>query len=307
MKPSARLLMRFLLTTAVFFLVRSAWAQQDPLYAQYLNNPLLLNPAYAGATKNWQSVAGYRTQWGGFAGNPTTFNFASHLSLVDNKVGVGLVAVQDRIAEVKNTEFILNYSYRLEFKDKSFLFGLSTGVVRYNADPGLLNLQEPNDPAFLFTNNFQFNTGVGALLRSERYMAGFSIPKLIPGKITEAGQQIQIYNPHYYLFGAYYFDLTERLALKPALLLKGTSGAPASVDINANMIFNKDYTMGVLTRNFNTFGLLAQLRWKEYRFGYVFEVPTGKSIGQGFSSHEASITYSLPLFGFHSRSGFTNF
>jgi type IX secretion system PorP/SprF family membrane protein len=292
----------------IFFIAaKMTFGQQDPLYAQYLNNPLLLNPAYAGSNKNWQSLAGYRSQWGGFAGNPTTFNFASHLSLVDNKVGVGLVAVQDKIGEVKNTEFILNYSYRIEFKDKSFLFGLSTGVVRYNADPGLLNLQEPDDPAFLFTNNFQFNTGVGALLKSERYVAGFSIPKLIPGKITEAGQQIQIYNPHYYLFGAYYFDFTERLAFKPALLLKGTGGAPASVDVNANVILNKDYTVGLLTRNFNTFGLLAQLRWKEYRFGYVFEVPTGRSIGQRFSSHEFSLTYSLPFFGFHSRSEFVNF
>jgi hypothetical protein len=35
----------FLLVTAF---CSPAMAQQDPLYAQYINNPILLNPAYAG-------------------------------------------------------------------------------------------------------------------------------------------------------------------------------------------------------------------------------------------------------------------
>jgi len=30
-------------------------AQQDPLYAQYLNNPIVLNPAYAGSNQMWQT------------------------------------------------------------------------------------------------------------------------------------------------------------------------------------------------------------------------------------------------------------
>ena len=43
-------------------------------------------------------------QWAGFDGNPTTFNFSSHLSLADNKVGLGLIAVQDKIGEGTSTQ-----------------------------------------------------------------------------------------------------------------------------------------------------------------------------------------------------------
>lgn len=283
-------------------------AQQDPLYAQYINNPILLNPAYAGSNQQWQTTAGYRTQWAGFDGNPTTLNFASHLSLVDNKVGIGLTAIQDKIGEVKNTEFTLNYSYRLEVTENKYLyFGLSTGMIRYNSDPGLLNLQRRDDPAFTFVNKFQFNTGAGVMFKTESLIIALSVPKLLPTSVAENNASVQVYNQHYYLFGVFTHHFNERVMLKPAVLLKGTNGAPLSADVNLNFVFNQSYTIGALTRNLNTFGLLAQLKMKQYRFGYVFEMPTNKSVGQRFSSHEVSITYSLPFLDFHDRSMFSNF
>jgi len=286
----------------------TAYAQQDPLYSQYLNNPILLNPAYAGSNQQWQTTAGYRTQWSGFDGNPTTLNFSSHLSLVDNKVGLGLVVIQDKIAEVKNTEFNLNYSYRLELtENKYFYFGLTTGMMRYNSDPGLLNLQRVDDPSYIYTNKFQFNTGVGVMMKTEQYMIGLSVPKLLPTTIAEGGGDVRIYNQHYYLFGVFTHNFNERIMLKPALLLKGTSGAPLSADINLNLVFDQNYTFGLLTRNLNTYGVLAQLRMKQLKFGYVFEMPTNKSVGQRFSSHEVSLSYSLPFLDFHDRSMFSNF
>jgi type IX secretion system PorP/SprF family membrane protein len=286
----------------------TSYGQQDPLYAQYLNNPLLLNPAYAGSNQLWQSTAGYRTQWSGFEGNPTTLNFSSHLSMVDNKVGLGLTVIQDKIAEVKNTEFNLNYSYRLEVKENQYLFfGLSTGVMRYNSDPGLLNLQRQDDPSFTYTNEFQFNTGAGIMLKGDQYIIGLSVPKLIPSKISYTDNTVQVYNQHFYLFGSYIHYFNERLQLKPSLLLKGTQGSPLSVDLNVNVVIDQNYSLGLLTRNLNTFGLLAQIRMKQYRLGYVFEMPTNQSVGQRFTSHEISLTYSLPVLDFHDRSMFSNF
>jgi type IX secretion system PorP/SprF family membrane protein len=300
--------MKNTLTIVLMLWCITGYAQQDPLYAQYLNNPILLNPAYAGSNQQWQTTAGYRSQWSGFDGNPTTLNFSSHLSLVDNKVGVGLTAVQDKIGEVKNTEFTLNYSYRLEVIENKYLyFGLSTGMVRYNSDPGLLNLQVKNDPAFTYTNEFQFNTGAGLMLKTDQYLIGLSVPKLIPNRITENDTTVQVYNQHLYVFGVFTHNFNERLMLKPALLLKATQGAPLSLDVNINLVFDQNYTFGLLTRNLNTIGLLAQIKMKQYKFGYVFEMPTNQSVGQRFLSHEISLTYSLPFLDFHDRSMFSNF
>lgn len=298
-----------LIAAFLLFLVnQAAHAQQDPLYAQYLNNPLLINPAYAGANKSWVTNVGYRRQWAGFDGSPTTVNFSSHISLADNKVGAGLMVVQDNIGETKNTEITANYSYRIEKDDKSFMFGLSTGVMRFQVDPGRLNLQNPGDPAFGFTNETQFNTGAGAMLKSERYMVGLSVPRLIPARInTTGGQEIEIYNRHVYLFAGYLVNIGERLKFKPTTLIKGTAGAPASVDLNANLVIDQRYTAGLMTRNFNTYGLLVQADLKDIRLGYVFEVPTNRGVGQRFTSHDIALTYTLPFLMHHDRSRFSNF
>ena len=300
--------MKRILTAILLLWSITGYAQQDPLYSQYLNNPILLNPAYAGSNQQWQTTAGYRSQWSGFDGNPTTLNFSSHLSLVDNKVGLGFIAIQDKIGEVKNTELNLNYSYRLEVKANKYLyFGLSTGMMRYNSDPGLLNLQVKTDPAFYYTNEFQFNTGAGVMLKTEQYMIGLSVPKLLPTSITQADATVQVYNQHLYLFGVFTHNFNERLMLKPALLFKGIKGAPVSIDLNVNLVIDQNYTLGLLTRNLNTIGLLAQIKMKQYKFGYVFEMPTNQSQMQRLLSHEISLTHSLPFLNFHDRSMFSNF
>lgn len=285
-----------------------AKAQQDPLYAQYINNPLLINPAFAGSNKSWVTNVGYRKQWAGFDGSPTSLNFSSHISLVDNKVGAGLMVVQDKIGETTTTEITGNYSYRIEKDDKSFLFGLSTGMMRYQLDPGRLFLQNPGDPSFTFTNETQFNTGVGAMMKSERYMVGLSVPRLIPARVSSTGgQQIEIYDQHFYLFAGYIVNISERFKFKPTTLIKATSGAPASVDLNATLVIDQSYTVGILTRNFNTYGLLAQAWFRDLRVGYVFEVPTNQSVGQRFTSHDIALTYTLPFMAHHDRSRFSNF
>ncbi|MCA6500789.1 MAG: PorP/SprF family type IX secretion system membrane protein, partial [Chitinophagaceae bacterium] len=84
-------------------LTHLAAAQQDPLYSQYFNNPMLINPAFAGSMERLYAGLAYRSQWSGIEGSPATFNFNSHIALADNRVGAGLVVVQDKIGNIKNT------------------------------------------------------------------------------------------------------------------------------------------------------------------------------------------------------------
>lgn len=294
--------MKHLLTLLLFVLVSlPGLAQQDPLYAQYLTNPVVINPAYTGASDTWQTTIGYRTQWAGFDGNPTTLNFSSHLTAFENKVGLGLMVIQDRIGEIKNTEVNVMYSYRIEKDDKMFQFGLSTGLMNFRFDPSQLTLKDQNDPSFSFQSKSSFNTGFGFLVKSERFTAGLSVPRLLPSRVNEGGQMVQVYNQHMYLYGSYVFFLNERWRFKPAMLFKGTSGAPVSTDVNLNMVLDEKYSMGLLTRNLQSYGVLVQGRFKEYRFGYAFEIPTNRSVGQSFHSHEISLSWSIPVFRFHSN------
>ena len=294
------------MSMAVMAISLISQGQQDPLYSQYLNNPVLINPAYTGINNKFNAVAGYRTQWAGFDGNPTMINFSSHMSLYQNKVGAGLMVVQDKIGDTRNTEINALYSYKLEFKDYVVSFGLLTGVMTFRNDPDKINPIDQNDPSFTFVKESKFNFGAGIMLKSERLLLGLSVPHLIPTTLSKGGQQMNVYAQHLYILGSYVVYLSEYVRLKPSMLLRATKGSPLSADLNFNVNLEQRYTLGVLTRNFNTFGALVQMNIKDYRIGYVFEVPSNKSLGARFPSHEISLSISLGPLAYHDRA-FSNF
>ena len=276
-------------------------AQQDPIYAQYLGNPIVINPAFTAIDDRFNAGIQYRTQWTGLAGNPVSMNFNSNISLVNNKVGAGILVIQDQIGETKTTEFNTAYSYKIKLKNSTFSFGLQAGFVRYSNDPSKLNVRDPTDPNFAFFNEMKFNTGAGLLLKSDRYVIGFSVPRLLPSTIGVGGQSMKIYDRNYYLMTAYQVFLTDRVRLRPSVLLRGSSGSPLSADLNLSVNIENLYLAGLFTRNFNTYGVLLQMIVKFYRIGYVFELPAGSASSLRYTSHEIMLSISPSLLSFHNR------
>jgi len=299
---------RLLLLWLVLGSFQTLSAQQDPLYAQYLLNPMVINPAYAGLNNNFNGSVAYRKQWAGFDGSPTTFNVNGHISLLDNKIGAGILLIQDKLGITKNTEFQGAFSYKLQLKDKVLSFGMQGGFINFRNNTSNLTLDDPTDPVFVQTANIvKPNVGAGVILKSERFMIGLSVPRMLPSKINDGGTEFQLYRQHFYLFGSYVLYLNERLRFKPSVLFRGVKGSPISTDLNFNIIVDGNYTAGILTRNFNTYGLLFQaLISQKFKLGYIFEVPTGNSVGANYSTHEVFIGMVLPVLKSHARST-TNF
>ena len=284
-----------------------AHAQQDPLYALYLNNPAVINPAFTGINKNLMANFSYRTQWAGFDGNPTTMAANAQISILDNKLGAGLLFVNDGIGENTTTNLNAAFSYKIDFNEKIFSFGMQAGVITYKNDPIKLNINpDPanlDDPAFARVSESQFNMGAGAVLKSEKFIVGLSVPRLLANSFETDGMNVQLYQQHLYLFGSYVYFLNERILLKPSILLKGVKGAPLSADVNFNLEFNRNFTAGVFTRNLKALGALVQFNLKEkYRLAYVYEIPTNKSVGTQFNTHEVMLGIRTAVFDFHDRS-----
>lgn len=291
-------------TLACLLLATLSFAQQDPIYAQYLFNPLLINPAYAGLNNRFNGSVGYRTQWMGLEGQPQTINASLHSSLVQNKVGLGLLVVNDRLGSMNTTEINTAFAYKLQLENKTVSFGMQAGVQNFNSSMTGVNPFDKTDDLFLNgERGTRINVGTGIALASEKYFVSFSVPRLLPTTFKSGGQEVELYNQHLYLMGSYIHYLNEHVRLKPAVLLRAVKGAPASIDVACNINFNAIHTAGIFTRNFNTYGLLLQTLLKEqYRFGYVFEMPTGKSVGTNFTTHEIVLGIQLSTFSFHDRS-----
>lgn len=288
----------------------SSQAQQDPLYSQYLNNPFILNPAYAGLTNNLNFSASYRSQWTGLEGSPQTINANGHISLHNNKMGAGLMVLSDQIGNSTINEVFGSYSYRISITNDNILsFGLQAGFANYQLNNSKVNAFDKTDPLFMGnTSETKPSFGFGAILKSSNYFVSLSVPRMLRTTFETQGLQSSLYIQHYYLMGSYLFFISERIRFKPSALVKLVSGAPASMDLNASLIIHENYQAGVLTRNFNTYGLFLQALIKDsFRLGYTFEVPTGSSVGTIFTSHEITLGFRLNALSFHSNTGVLSF
>ncbi len=285
----------------------TANAQIDPLYAQYLNNPLVINPAYTGLNKELNASVSFRKQWAGFEGSPSTFNATIHTSLADNRMGAGLIIVADQIGEYKNTLALGTYSYKIQM-DRTFIsFGLQAGVANYRGDNSELKIYDGGDVYFAENiNTTKPVFGAGVILTNDNLFLGLSVPRMLKTKGTYTSDATSntvegdIYTQHFYAMASYILFLNDRLRLKPAVLLKYVDSNPLSVDVNAVLNIDERYGIGAFTRNFSTYGFLAQARFgPSFRFAYAFELPTGKSVGTNFTTHEITLGLNVAVFGFH--------
>ncbi|GGK63134.1 type IX secretion system membrane protein PorP/SprF [Rufibacter glacialis] len=199
------------------------WAQQIPHYSQYMLNPLLLNPAVSG-TDNYLDVrAGYRNQWTGLEGAPTSYYLSAHMPLsrmdylsppttfaprpaVKGKRrnqwrpefrnnaqktrphhGVGLLVQADKAAGLKRTEVQLLYAYHQPLTPSIKLAaGVAAGLTQFGLNRDLLTFANPGDPVMNADeyNRVLPNIGVGVLLYSNRFFLGASVAQVLPTPFT---------------------------------------------------------------------------------------------------------------------------
>ncbi len=219
-------------------------------------------------------------------------------------MGVGLIVVNDQIGENKNLLAMGTYSYKIEFENMHLAFGLQAGIANYRSDNSELNIEDETDTYFLGDLNTTSPVfGAGLILSNDNFFLGLSVPRMLKttGTYSSSTASIEgdIYTRHFYGMASYILFLNERIRFKPAVLLKYVQRNPLSVDVNAIFNIDERYGVGAFTRNFNTFGLLAQIKFQQsFKFSYAFELPTNKSVGVNFTTHEITLGLSLAVFDF---------
>lgn len=279
-----------------------SFAQQDPLHAQYLANPVVINPALTGTGNNLAINASYRTQWTNVEGQPKTLNVNGTISLAQNKVGAGIMLAQDKTGTLTNTEIDGLFSYKVKFnRDNVLSFGLQAGVLIFGNNYAQLNVYDVDDPAFTGdAANVALNVGGGIHFKSDNMRIGISVPRMLPSTLKNEQQQFNVYNQHVYAFGSYGITVSPQTKLYPSILLRVVKNSPLSIDAGLNVNFKRILCAGVFTRNLNSYGLVLQtLMLNRYKIGYVFEMPTNNVIRPGLVTHEVSIGILMHALRFH--------
>ncbi len=292
-----------LLTTFTWLIIPLAKAQQDAIMSQYMFNQLAFNPSYAGINNVATFSLNSRNQWGGnFEGSPSSQFFSGSTSILDGKVGLGTTIIYDKLGANTNTQAQISYAYKIQQAGKTFSFGLQTGIMNVRVDDTDLNLKVADDPFFQgnVESATKVNFGAGVSFMTDNYFIGVSVPRLMNSKF-ESGNINLVYQRHIYLSGAYIWQVSPSIKLKPMVLLKGVKGAPLSIDVNMSALIMNKFWVGAFTRNLNTIGGMLQFEFMQaYKIGYSYEV-LGKSIsGNGLPTHELMLSADLALFSHQS-------
>jgi len=296
------LFFRIILIVAPLLFAGKSFAQQDPMYTQYMENMLTINPAYAGSKDLLTMMIVSRNQWVSMPGAPITRTFEMHSPVTGTNTGLGLSVLNDQIGPVKQTGIYFDYSYTLNFSNKrSLALGLKAGVNFFEAGLANLTTNDPNDPVFAndISRNFLPNFGVGAFFHTDRYYIGLSIPKLIENDINKSDfsiQNITSEQMHIFFIADYIFDVNRIVKFKPSILTKYVKNTPVSVNLDGTFLFYDRLWLGAMYRVGDSFGGLFQIQvTNQLKIGYSYDLPINALGAYNGGTHEIMVTYDFNL------------
>jgi len=291
MKQIIRLLPFLLITTTLS-------GQLSPVSNQYVLNPLTINPAYAGNRGSLNIATFYRKQWTGITGSPSTMTLAADATFLDNKLGLGLIIMTDKVGVTRENRINTNYSYKIKLNEGVLSLGLGAGIITTNTAWSDLVVVDQEDSHYL-TDSRVFvvpDFSFGAYFSYHNYFAGFSIPRLLGYQYdfdkNRYALQVNLGRYSYMLNTGYLFSLNSKAKFFPSALINYTPGSQFLYDVNAHFILYDRIWTGLSYRNKRSIGALLQLAINDqFRVAYTYDFDFGRLGRYSNGSHEVMLRY----------------
>lgn len=296
-----RMKKKFIVTCFLFsaVLVREAYAQQDAIYSQYMFNPFMINPAYAGSRDALSGVLLFRQQWVGIEGAPSTQTFSMHSGIGKTNLAAGINFVNDVVGPSRNSGLFLTGGYHLKTRKGKLSFAIRGGVYNSKIDNSKLNYYDESD---------KFNTqsvattlipsfDAGMYYYTKQFYIGFASTHLTQSKFTYEnypGTSNLFLKRHYMLATGYAFELSPKVVFKPSTLIKYVDAAPVNVDLNASFLFNKVFWLGASFRTGNGLTFISEFYITDWmRLGYSYDMVFNRLKKFTMGTHEIVAGFDL--------------
>lgn len=287
--------LKLLLFLLVAFAAGEGMAQQDPLQSMYLNDKLLINPAYAGMRQGLAATAQYRHQWAGIEGAPRTTVLSVHSPLKNQRYALGASLHDDRLGPVQSSGMRLAYAYRIPAGPGTLALGLNGALTWHRARLTDIDLVEESDPAFQQNENSWLpNAGFGVYYDfNDQAFFSFSAPRLLKGAFLPDGESRE--GREYTASGGYLQPIGSSIRLRTMLLYRLPENAPG--------VLEADLALEALERVWVGGGYRSTGAAKTYLMvnlpaglglGYAYDIDFGAVGTVSNGSHELFIRYDLP-------------
>ena len=286
-----------ILSILFFATALNGFTQNIPIYTQYIVNPYIYNPAYAGLEGKPAAGLTYRKQWYGINNAPTTANFVFHMPVFAG-LNFGLNVTQDNYGIFKSSSALMSLGYTVDLGWNHYLsVGFSGGAAFNNIDYTNVNI---SDPAFanLLDQGTALDGNAGIAYHKGNFNLGISLPKIFqtdtfPTQTFDTGTIGGVDN---YIITADYmvYFADNNFAFQPYGLYR--SYKAYTPQFEAGGIFhmkNLLWVGGAYRQNFGIAGLAGLKVNGNFSFGYSFEMPAVKATNINKTSHEIQLNFSF--------------
>jgi type IX secretion system PorP/SprF family membrane protein len=304
-----RVKLLFFLLLSFFFVLVQGQTESDstrislgyPVYSQYLQNGLVINPAYAGSRGYMSGFMSYRIQWMGTKGAPVMQSVSLHTPLKDDKVALGLMGQFMQYGFTRTTSVYASYAYHIRLRSGKISFGLKGGFDMSNTlYPSENFLTNPGDPVFVNDKPYVLpNIGAGVYYFSNKLFAGISVPAFLSYRKSGSGsvQAYHSFNEYDITFSAGgLIELSQVLKFKPSLLINYSlqnTEKLSRFDINGNFIIADLIWIGGSWRTSEqvAVGILQVQINPQLMFGFSYDYPAGRMNSYSKGSTEFILRY----------------
>lgn len=273
-----------------------------PVYSQYLQNGLLINPAYAGTRGSLSTFLSYRLQWMGIPDAPVFQSISLNAPMKNDKVGLGLMAQFMKFGFTKSQNVYFSYAYHIRLKNGKLSFGLKGGFDRSNTDYSGILTTTKNDPVFITNDKPYFlpNIGAGIYYFNDRLFAGASIPSFLSYRKNSSTGSVEAYHSfsnYDVIFSAGgLITFSQALKFKPSILVDYSLDKTkklTQLDINGNFILGDLIWLGGSYRTSEqvVVGILQVQINPQFMFGFSYDYPAGRMNSYSKGSSEFILRY----------------
>lgn len=309
-----RKLILLIILSILFF--QENFAQQVPVFSQYILNEFLVNPAVAGIDGMTSINTTGRKQWLGLKNTPETYALTYSTRILKSpfsvrnrryrrgskgRVGLGGAFVSDWNGAINRTSLQFTYAYHIFIQNYQLSFGLSASATQFRIDQDLITLRDPNnDPITnaLGKSTYIPDAGAGISFSTHEGIIGISVVNLFQSPIKFGNQEIKSQDldhiRQYNLYGLYKFKFrNRRWDFEPSVLIRGNEKLRFTADITGRLIYLKEYWAGLSFRTTGDFILLLGMKINRFYVGYSFDYGLNELSKVSYGSHEVVLAIKL--------------
>lgn len=303
-----------LLFLLLYMLLKTAVAQTEPQFTQYMYNKYLFNPAYAGSAEGIDLSALYRNQYVALTTRPiATEGFNVNMPIAAASSGIGITAINDNIGYQRTTYVSLDYDYRKNFSWGKMGIGIGGGIIQSSLNgaelqtpegvytTGSINHNDPNVPTTM-QNGLAPDLSAGIYFNNGRYFASAAINHIefAAAKInTPAGTVDLNFARNFSVMGGYDIALGKKLSFMPGAIIK-TDFKQVQADVSGTFTIIDNILAGISFRGYNkntidALSLIFGFRYRGFQFVYSYDANLSYLTNFNSGSHELSVNYIIGL------------